>query len=215
MRFIRNEIQTPKPLLSPEKRKTLPFFILAAGVCVLIVGVAGFFSAFFFRDLIQASWGFYYRDVQNYSITVAGAGVILYIIAALILRLPLRKTTYYKISTIMKNEPFDPPRKNDFTKAVYARLYDLGDEWAYFSEVRPPDCDFVIPQVIVGPGGVFTSLPIAENPERKALRTPDRNLKKPARNWAMRSGSRSCRSQSFPIPNWLSPTRRTANHGRA
>jgi hypothetical protein len=178
MRFIRNEIQTPKPLVPQEKRKTLPFFILAAGVCVLIVGVAGFFSAFFFRDLIQARWGLPYRNVQTNSIYVAAAGAFLYIIGAVILKVPLSKTTYYKISTIMKNEPFDPPRKNDFTKAVYARLYGLSDEWAYFSEVKPPDCEFVIPQVIVGPGGVFTSQPISDNPERKNFADPGPEFQK-------------------------------------
>jgi len=178
MRFIRNEIQTPKYLVPPEKRKTIPFYILVIGVSILIVGVAGFFSAFFFRDLIQARWGFHYRLVQNKSINIAAAGILLYIIASLILKIPLRKTTYYKITTIMNNEPFDPPRKNDFTKAIHARLRNLGDEWAYFSEVKPPDTDFVIPQVIVGPGGVFTSQPIAENPDRKAFRDPGPEFEK-------------------------------------
>jgi len=178
MRFIRNEIQTSKPLVPPEKRKTLPFYILAAGVCVLIVGVAGFFSAFFFRDLIQARWDIHYREVQTNSIYVAAAGAFLYIIGALILKVPIAKTTYYKISTIMKNEPFDPPRKHDFTKSIYARLHDLGEEWAFFSEVKPPNCDFVIPQVIVGPGGVFACQPIAENPERKAFKDPGPEFEK-------------------------------------
>ena len=172
MRLIRNEIQTPKRLVSPEKRKTLPFFILLIGVIVLVIGTAAFFAAFFFRDQIVARWNVPYRDVQTNAIYVAGAGIILYIIGALILKIPLRKTTYYKINTIVKNEPFDPPRKGDFTKAMYARLRDLDDDWAFFSEVKPPDMEFVIPQVIVGPPGVFTTQPIAENPERKAFKDP-------------------------------------------
>ncbi len=64
MRFIRNEIQTPKPLVPPEKRKTLPFYILAAGVCVLIVGVAGFFSAFFLHEMIWYQWHVHYRECK-------------------------------------------------------------------------------------------------------------------------------------------------------
>jgi hypothetical protein len=172
MRFIRNEVQTPKHLVPPEKRKTLAFIILVIGVVILIVGVAGFFSAFFFKDLIEARWPVRYREVQTYSLAIGGTGMILYIIMGLILKIPLRKTTYYKVSTIVKGEPFDPPRKGDFTKAIYARLYDLSDEWAYFSEVKPPDCDFVIPQVLVGPGGVFTTQPIAENSERKVFKDP-------------------------------------------
>ncbi len=172
MRLIRNDIQTPKQLVSPEKRKTLPFFLLFLGVIILVVGAAAFFSAFFFRDLMDARWNLHYRDVQTNAIYVAGAGIILYIIGALILKVPLRKTTYYKVNTIIKNEPFDPPRKGDFTKAIYARLRGLGDDWAFFSEVKPPDMDFVIPQVIIGPPGVFTTQPIAENPERKAFEDP-------------------------------------------
>ena len=46
MRFIRNEIQTPKRLLLPEKRKSLAFFILAAGVIVLTIGVVGFLCVY-------------------------------------------------------------------------------------------------------------------------------------------------------------------------
>jgi flagellar basal body-associated protein FliL len=66
MRFIRNKVQTPKQLVSAEKRKTLPFILLLIGVGILIVGVAGFFSAFFFNELIEARWPVRYRDVQTY-----------------------------------------------------------------------------------------------------------------------------------------------------
>jgi hypothetical protein len=172
MRFIRNEIQIPKQLVSPEKRKTLPFILLIIGVGIMIVGVAGFFSAFFFNEMIEARWPVRYRDIQTYSLVVAGSGMLLYIAMAVVMKIPLRKTTYYRVTTIVKGEPFDPPRKNDYTKAIYARLHDLSDEWAYFSEVKPPDTDFVIPQVLVGPGGVFATQPIAENPERKAFKDP-------------------------------------------
>ena len=181
MRFIRNDIQTPRRLVPVEKRRSLPFFILTVGVCVLIIGVAGFFSAFFFHEMIQEHWDIHYRVVQTNAIYVAAAGCFLYIIGAIILKIPLGKTTYYKISTIMKNEPFDPPRKNDFTKAVYARLYQLNDEWAYFSQVKPPDCDYVIPQVIVGPGGVFSTQPISEAPDRKNFQDPGPEFEKASR----------------------------------
>lgn len=172
MRFIRNDVQTPKYLVAPEKRKSLPFILLLIGVSILVVGVAAFFSAFFFRDLIKERWDLHYREVQTPGIYVGAVGVFFYIIAALVLKIPLRKTTYYKVNTIVKNEPFDPPRKGDFTKPIYARLRDLCDEWAFYSEVKPPDGDFVIPQVIVGPAGVFSLQPIADNPERKAFEDP-------------------------------------------
>jgi len=172
MRFIRNEIQTPKRLLLPEKRENLTFFILVAGVAVLTVGVVGFFSAFMFRDLIEARWDFLYRDVQKYSLVFGGIGIILYIIAASALKIPLRKTTYYKVRTIVQNKPFDPPRKHDFTKAIFARLGELDDDWAFMAEVKPKGIDFKIPQVIIGPGGTFTTHPISDNPDRRAFKDP-------------------------------------------
>ena len=172
MRFIRNEIQTPKRLLLPEKRKNIAFFILVAGVIVLTVGVVGFFSAFMFRDLIEARWDFSYRDVQKYSLVFGGIGIILYIITASVLKIPLRKTTYYKVKTIIKNEPFDPPRKHDFTKVMFARLREFSDDWAFLAEVKPKGIDFKIPQVIVGPGGAFTTHPISDNPDRRAFKDP-------------------------------------------
>ena len=178
MRFIRNDIQTPKMLVPAEKRKTISFYILFIGVVIFVIGTAAFFSAFFFRDLIQEQWGFYYRDVQTKSIYTAGIGVFLYIIGAFLLKVPLRKTTYYKINTIMKNEPFDPPRKGDFTKPIYARLRDLDDDWAFFYQVKPQDAPAVIPQVLVGPGGVFTIQPISDNPERKAFVDPGPDFEK-------------------------------------
>ncbi len=178
MRFIRNQNQTPKLLVPVEKRKSLPFVILLIGVGIMIIGVAGFFSAFFFNELIEARWPVRYREVQTVSLVIAGCGMIFYIISALILKVPLRKTTYYKVNTIVKGQPFDPPRKGDFSRAIFARLRDLSDEWAYFMEVKPPDCDFVIPQVIVGPGGVFTSQPISDNPERRAFKDPGPEFEK-------------------------------------
>lgn len=172
MRFIRNEIQTPKCLIQPEKRKSLAFFILVAGVAVLTVGASGFFSAFLFRDLIEARWIIPYREVQTYSLVVGGIGIILYIIGALPLKIPLRNTTYYKVKTIVQNEPFDPPRKHDFTKAIFARLGELDDNWAFLAEVKPKGIDFKIPQVIIGPGGAFTTHPISDNPDRRAFKDP-------------------------------------------
>ncbi|MCD6577789.1 MAG: hypothetical protein J7K66_07265 [Anaerolineaceae bacterium] len=176
MRHVRNEIQTPKRLVLSKKRKSFAFFILVIGVVVLVVGVSGFFSAFLFRDLINARWDFSYREVQKYSLVVGGGGIILYIIAAIVLKIPLRKTTYYKVSTIIKDEPFDPARKGDFTKSIYARLRDLDDQWAYFSEVKTSKDDFKIPQVIVGPGGIFTTYPIAQNPDRRAFKDPGKEF---------------------------------------
>lgn len=181
MRFIRSEIQTPRRLVPQEKRHGLPFYLIVAGVVVLVIAVVAFFSAFYYQELIEARWDVPYRRMQTYALGVGGMGIILYVIGAIILEVPLRKTTYYKVQTIIKNEPFDPPRKGDFTKPIYMRLRDLDDDWAIFMEVNPPDTDFIIPQAIVGPGGVFTIHPLNQNPERRAFKDPGPDFEKACR----------------------------------
>jgi hypothetical protein len=172
MRFVKNDVQTPVHLVSQDKRKKFVFYLLLIGIIVLVGGALVFFSAFFIRDMIFDRWGVNYWEVQTKAIYVAAVGMFTYIGCALVLRIPLRKTTYYKLNTIVKNEPFDPPRKGDFTKVIFARLYELNDEWALFAEVKPQGFDFKIPQVVVGPGGVFTIHPISDNPERRAFKDP-------------------------------------------
>jgi hypothetical protein len=181
MRFVKNEIQTPTHLVPPEKRKTLMFFLLVIGVAVLVIGVVAFFSTFYFKKMIEARWDISYRHIQRYSIVAGGVGVILYILTALTLKIPLRKTTYYKINTIIRNEPFDPPRKGDYTLPIYMRLRELGDEWELFAEVVPPDSDFKIPQVVTGPGGVFAIYPVNESPERRAFKDPGPGMERAAK----------------------------------
>lgn len=172
MRFIRNEIQTPKVLVPPQKRKTVYFAMVFLGVVLLVIGAIGLFAVFYFQELMEVRLGIPYRRLQTYTMGVGGIGVILYIIGALFLKLPLRKTTFYKVRTVMRNEPFDPPRKKDFTKPIFARLHELNDEWAMFTEVRPQNASIKIPQTIIGPGGVFTTYPINENPDRKRFQDP-------------------------------------------
>ncbi len=172
MRFIRNEVQTPKLLVPPHRRKTVFFAMIFLGVILLVTGAIALFAVFYYQELMEARLGIPYRRLQTYTMGVGGAGVILYIIGALFLKLPLRKTTYYKVRTVIRNEPFDPPRKKDFTKPIFARLRELSDEWALFTEVRPQSAGIKIPQTIIGPGGIFTTYAINENPERKRFKDP-------------------------------------------
>lgn len=181
MRFIKNDVQTPKRLVPPEKRKTMAFYLLVAGVVILIAGTTIFFASFIFREMIKARWGLPYRTAQTYSLAIGGIGIIFYIIAGIILKVTLARTTYYKVTTIMKNEPFDPPRKGDFTKPIFARLRDLGDEWAFLTEVVPPESTYKIPQVLVGPGGVFATCPVNEYPDRRAFKDPGPEMERASR----------------------------------
>ncbi len=115
MRFVRNEIQTPQYVIPPEKRRSIAFYALFLGILVFFIGFVAFFAISNFREPVQERWGMPYRRMQTYSLVAGGIGIILYIIGARALKIPLRKTTYYKIQTIVRNEVFDPPEKGDFT----------------------------------------------------------------------------------------------------
>lgn len=167
MRFERNETQTPKYLVPPEQRRTLPFYLLIAAIIIFALGAIGFFGAFIYRDLLGEKLFLAYRTVQSYSLALGGAGIILYIIMGIHFKIQLKNTSYYKLRTIVKNEPYDPPRKGDFSKAIRARLAELSDEWVMFTEVKTPGEEFHIPQVIVGPGGVYAIYPSNQNASRR------------------------------------------------
>lgn len=172
MRFIRNEIQKPKLLVPQQKRKSVYFAMIFLGVTLLVIGALGLFAVFYFRELMEMRLGIPYRRLQSFALGLGGIGVIMYILGALFLKVPIRKTTYYKVRTIMRNQPYDPPRKKDFTKPIFARLHELSDEWAMFTQVRPKSEAIRIPQTIIGPGGTFTTYPLNENPERKQFQDP-------------------------------------------
>ncbi len=53
------------------------------------------------------------------------------------------------------------------SEKVYARLMELYEKWTMFTQVNPLKTGFVIPQVIVGPGGVFTTDPSISPPDRR------------------------------------------------
>ncbi len=200
MRYIKNDIQTPKHLVPQENRKTFAFFLLVAGVVVLVIGVTAFFSASFFREAVEQRWSTPFRRIQTYALVVGGIGIMIYILSAILLKIPLRKTTYYKIDSIIKNKPFDPPRKGDYTKPILLRLQDLSDDWSLMAEVCPPENDFVIPQVVIGPGGVFTTYPVNENPQRKIFKDPGPEMDK-----ASKKLGNSLRQQVIPILVFATP----------
>jgi len=173
MRLVRNEIQTPKKLVPTEKRKSPAFFALMTGLGVLTVGAAMFFLAYIARDYITENWTIHFRTIQTYGMIVAFTGVVIYLVAAKILNIPIRNTTFNKLRTIVKDEYYDPPRKGDYTKPIYARLSELDDKWSLTTQINIPGTgDAIVPQVVVGPGGVFTFWPLSEHPDRKAFKNP-------------------------------------------
>jgi len=204
MRFIRDEVQTPKLLVSPEKRKSIFFAMVFLGVVFLVIGAIALFAVFYYQDLLEARWGIPYRRMQTYTMGFGGLGVILYILGSAFLKIPLRKTTYYKVRTIMRNEVFDPPRKKDFTKPILARLQELNDDWAMFTEVRPDQESIKIPQTITGPGGVFTTYPINESPDRKRFKDPSKELDQTSKKLGHIIGHSVLPIIVFPHPNLVS-----------
>jgi len=179
MRLVRNEIQTPKKLVAPEDRKKPAFMVLLAGLAVLAAGAAIFFLAFIMRDYIKENWTIPFRTLQTYGLVVSFVGVLIYMLAAKALRIPISNTTFYKLTTIVKDELYDPQRKGDFTRTIALRLADLSDQWSITTQVNPPGTGkFILPQVIVGPGGVFSLWPLSEHPDRKAFKNPGPALEK-------------------------------------
>jgi hypothetical protein len=167
MRLVRNEIQTPKKLVTEHG-----FRSLMVGLGVLALGAGMFFLAFFMRDYIKENWTIPFRTVQTYGMIVAFIGVFIYLLAAKALNIPSRNTTFYKLTTIVKDE-LEPQRKGDHTKAIAARLAELNDKWSIMTQVSIPGTDnAIIPQVVVGPGGVFAFWPLSEHPDRKAFKNP-------------------------------------------
>ena len=179
MRLVRNEIQTPQKLVAPEGRKKPAFMVLLAGLVVLAVGAAMFFLAYIMRNYIKENWTISFRLLQTYGLMVAFVGVFIYLLAAKALNIPIRNTTYYKLTTIVKDELYEPQRKGDYTKTIAARLAELNDKWSITTQVNPPGTgNFILPQVIVGPGGVFSAWPLSEHPDRKAFKNPGPALEK-------------------------------------
>jgi len=181
MRFIKKEAQTPMPLVPREKRKSFFFILLLVGIAVFAASVLVFISSFFLRDFIQNQWNTDPHVVQTRSVFIAAAGVFIYIGCALQLYIPLRKTNFYKLKTIIRDEPYDPPVRGDATRAIFPRLSGLNDQWAYFAGVKPKGTVFKIQQVIIGPGGMYSTHPIAENPARHSFDDPGKTFDQASR----------------------------------
>ena len=203
MRFLRNDIQIPRHLVPPEKRFSLPFFLMMAGLIVVLLGACAFFIAFYYARPTELYLGITSRQGQTWAMGIAAAGVLMYVMAALILGVPISKTTYYAISTILRNEPFDPPRRGDYTQALIARIRDLSDEWALITEVLPTGSEDVIPQVLVGPGGVFALHTLNENPASVLFKDPGAALARAAKHLGEEIGQPVTAMIVLPIPKMI------------
>jgi hypothetical protein len=173
MRLVRNEIQIPKKVIPVEDRKKPAFQVLMAGLALVILGMATFFLAYILRLYISAHSTISFRTFQTYGFMVVFGGVLIYMLGARALKLPTKGTTFYKLMTIIRNEDFDPQRLDDYTKPLAARLSNLDDQWSMTTQVNAPGTgNYIIPQVVMGPGGVFSLFPLGEHPTRKNFKDP-------------------------------------------
>jgi hypothetical protein len=125
------------------------------------------------REYITENWTIPYRTLQTYGLIVSFIGVAIYMLGAKLLNIPIRNTTFYKLTAIVKDELYDPQRKGDYTKTIAARLAELNDKWSITTQVNTPGtANSIIPQVIIGPGGVFTFWPLSDHPDRRAFKNP-------------------------------------------
>ncbi len=200
MRFLRNDIQIPRHLVPPEKRFSLPFFLMMAGLLVVLLGAFAFFVAFYYARPTELYLGITSRQGQTWAMVIAAVGVLMYIMAALMLGVPISKTTYYAISTILRNEPFDPPRRGDYTQVLLERIRDLNDDWALLTEVLPTGSEEVIPQVLVGPGGVYALHALNENPVSVLFKDPGASLARAAKQLGEEIGQPVTAIIVLPIP---------------
>jgi hypothetical protein len=181
----------------------LHFFLMMVGLLMVLLGAIAFFIAFYYPRPTELYLAITSRQGQTWAMGIAAAGVLMYVVAALALGVPLSKTTYYAISTILRNEPFDPPRHGDYTQALLARIQDLGDEWALMTEVSPPDSEEVIPQVLIGPGGVFALHTLNENPSSILFKDPGAGLASAAKKLGEKIGQPVTAMIVLPIPKMV------------
>lgn len=173
MRFVRNSEQTPEKILTAEQRQSTTYLLLVIGLVIVAVGTAGFFLGFILRDTFT-DLGLNFRDIQTYAIAFAFLGVFLYAIAALVLKVGLRQTTFYKITTILKDEPFDPPVQGDHTKRILSELRYLDEQWSIFRDISPTGAGNKesIPFVLCGPKGVYSITISSGRPGKKNFVDP-------------------------------------------
>jgi len=163
----------PLPLLPAHKRKYFAFYALIISLGITVLGTAVFFIAFSLKRVLTES-GISFRYVQTIGMLVAFTGIAIYIYCAHLLGIPLQKTTFYKIKTIVKNEVFDPPIKGDYTKLLLRVTKDLTDqEWKIFRNITPSSHDTtIIPHVILHRTCAFTVYTCQTSPTSHHFKDP-------------------------------------------
>jgi hypothetical protein len=166
----------PVKLINADLQHGFRFKMLYVGVGVAILGVVGFFLAFFYQNWINTT-GISYRWVQGISVFVVFLGWLLFTVFASSLGISTRKLTYNRLVAILKNQ-VEVPMDIDgaLRRQVGLALSTMQDDWGLYPAVFVADPEKMLTGVIVGPGGVFPFAIVYEDPHSKKFLDPMQRL---------------------------------------
>jgi len=161
-----------KKLISSEDASSIWYKLVHASVWLAVIGVAGFFVAFFYQKTILAA-GLSYRTFQAGAILVVFIGWILFMVFCSRLGISTRKLTYRKLMCILKNQA---ETDDDIIDAIRRQtglaLANLDDQWSLYPSIFIADQKKTIPMVLVGPAGIYPMQVIYQDPRKKEFVDP-------------------------------------------
>lgn len=172
MRTFERPEQERKKLISREKEASLAFWLVRFSFALGVVGVVGFFLAFFYQTVLNRV-GLPYRQAQAAAILVVFVAWVVFTLACRHLGISTRGLTYPKLMSILRNEVETPPDEFKASrKQIAAAFGSLSDDWWLFPEIYSDDASQVLPMVLLGPGGVFALRVNYQDPRSKDFRDP-------------------------------------------
>ncbi|GAP09649.1 hypothetical protein BECAL_00799 [Bellilinea caldifistulae] len=172
MRAFERPEQERKKLISRDKEASLPFRLVRFSFVLGVVGVIGFFLAFFYQTVLNRI-GLPYRQAQATAILVVFIAWVIFTLACRHLGISTRGLTYPKLMSILRNEVETPPDEFKASrKQIAAAFGSLSDDWWLFPDIFADDPTQVLPMVLLGPGGVFALRVNYQDPRSKDFRDP-------------------------------------------
>ncbi len=129
--FERPEQERQKRI-SREKEASLPFWLVRFSFVLGVVGVIGFFLAFFYQTVLNRI-GLPYRQAQAMAIAVVFVAWVIFTLACRRLGISTRGLTYPKLMSILRNEVETLPDEFKASrKQIAAAFGSLSDDWLLF-----------------------------------------------------------------------------------
>ncbi len=172
MRAFERPEQERKKFISPEKEASLPYWLVRFSFVLGVLGVIGFFLAFFYQTVLNRL-GLPYRQAQAAAILVVFIAWVIFTLACRRLGISARGLTYPKLMSILRNEVETPPDEFKASrKQVAAAFGSLSDDWLLFPDIYADDPSQALPMVLLGPGGVFAIRVNYQDPRSKGFQDP-------------------------------------------